>query len=67
MNRKHDLKIEKRPDCGSIESRIKDVIRSIQEVEEVLKKVNSDRKESASSSLRRIQIKKDQTVAGECI
>ena len=67
MNRKCVRLVEKRPNCASVESRIKDVIRSLQEVEKVLKKVDKDRKESASSSLKRIQIKKNQTVEGECV
>ena len=50
MNRKCDLLVEKRPDIASTESRIKDVIRSLQEVEKVLEKINGDRKESTSST-----------------
>ena len=52
MNRKCDLLVKKKPDSASTESRIKDVIRSLQEVEKVLEKINGDRKESASSYLK---------------
>lgn len=52
MNRKCDLLPEKKPDSASTESRIKDVIRSLQEVEKALEKIDRDRKESASSYLK---------------
>ena len=52
MNRKRDLLLEKKPDFASTESRIKDVIRSLQEVEKALEKIDRDRKESASSYLK---------------
>jgi hypothetical protein len=52
MNRKCDLLLKKKPDFASTESRIKDVIRSLQEVEKTLEKINKDRKESASSYLK---------------
>ena len=49
MNRKRDLLLEKKPDSAFTESRIKDVIRSLQEVEKALEKIDRDRKKSASS------------------
>lgn len=52
MNGKCDLLAEKRTDSDSTESRIRDVIRSLQEVEKVLEKINGERKESASSKLK---------------
>lgn len=55
MNRKGDLLVEKKPDSASAESRIKEVIQSLQEVEKVLEKINGDRKESASSNLKETQ------------
>ena len=52
MNRKCDLLREKKPDSASPESRIKDVIRSLQEVEKAIDKIDRDKKESASSYLK---------------
>ena len=49
MNRKCDLLVEKKSNSASTESRIKDVIRSLQEVEKILDKINGEQKESASS------------------
>lgn len=49
MNRKCDLLVEKKSDSAFTESRVKDVIRSLQDVEKVLEKINGDKKESASS------------------
>jgi hypothetical protein len=49
MKKKCDLLLEKKSDSASAESRIKDVIRSLQEVEKVLEKINEERKEFASS------------------
>ena len=49
MNRKSGLLVDKKRDSASTESRIKDVIRSLQEVEKVLEKINRDSKESTSS------------------
>jgi hypothetical protein len=49
MKKKCDLLLEKKPDSASTESRIKDVIRSLQEVEKVLEKINGESKEIASS------------------
>jgi len=49
MNRKCDLVLEKRPDSASTESRVKDVIRSLQDLEKALEKIDRDMKESASS------------------
>lgn len=52
MDRKCDLLEEKKPDSASTESRVKDVIRSLQDVEKVLAKINGDKKESASPYLK---------------
>jgi hypothetical protein len=52
MNRKCDPLLEKKHDSASTESRIKDVIRSLQEVEKALEKIDRDWKESASSYLK---------------
>jgi hypothetical protein len=48
MNRMNDLLEEKKPDSASTESRVKDVIRSLQEVEKILENINGDREESTS-------------------
>ncbi len=52
MNRKCDLLMKEKTDSASTESRVKDVIRSLQEVEKVLEKINGERKESVSSYLK---------------
>jgi len=52
MNGKCDLLTDKRTDSDSTESRIRDVIRSLQEVEKVLEKINGEKKESTSSNLK---------------
>jgi len=52
MNRKRSLIVEKKADLASTESRIEDVIRSLQEVEKAVEKIDRDRKESASSHLK---------------
>ena len=53
MNKEEcDLFIGKKPDSASTESRVKDVIRSLQEVEKVLEKINGEKKESTSSNLK---------------
>ncbi len=44
MRRKCDLLAEKKSDSASTESRVKDVIRSLQEVEKVLEKINGEKK-----------------------
>ena len=67
MNGKSDLLVEKKSNPESTESRIRDVIRSLREVEKVLEKINGERKESASSLLKKTEIKRDQTVVGDCI
>jgi hypothetical protein len=51
MKRKNDLLMEKRADSVSTESRIKDVIRSLKEVEKALEKIDGYRKKSTSSYL----------------
>jgi hypothetical protein len=52
MDRKCNLLEEKKPVSASTESRVKDVIRSLQEVEKVLAKINGDKKGSASPYLK---------------
>ncbi len=44
--------MKEKTDSASTESRVKDVIRSLQEVEKVLEKINGERKESVSSYLK---------------
>ena len=65
MKSKCDQLVEKKPDSASTESRIKEVIRSLQEVDKVLEKINGDRKNLASSYPKNTQIEKDQTVVGD--
>ena len=67
MKKKCDLLVEKKSDSVSTESRVKDVIRSLQEVEKILEKINGDKKESASPYLKQTQVKKEQTVLEDCI
>jgi hypothetical protein len=49
MNRKYESLRKRRPDSAFPESRIKDVIRSLQEVEKAIEKIDTDKKKSASS------------------
>jgi hypothetical protein len=53
MNRKRNSILEKKADLASTESRIEDVIRSLQEVEKALEKIDRDSKKSDSIYLNR--------------